>query len=710
MAENAVIDLISRKLSIPGSSVGKTVALLDSGATIPFIARYRKERTGNLDELMIASISDAMNAFRELEARKSYILKTLDDQGLLSADLASKIKGCWSAEKLEDYYLPFKKKRKTRAEQARKNGLSPLADILWQQQENQLLKTAELYTGPEIENGEMALSGARDIIAERINEDSHNRDIIRGIFDRHALLSSKVIGTKKEAATKYKDYFDYSEKLDRAPSHRILAIFRAEKEGLLRCKIGIDEEKAAFRLSRLLIRNNASRACRQQIIMAIEDALKRLMLPSIENEFRKKIKEKADEEAIAVFTNNLEQLLLAPPLGSKRTMGIDPGFRTGCKVACLDENGNLLEHIAIYPHPPQNQWAEAREKINHLIDTHRIEAIAIGNGTAGRETFEFLKAGESDQKSELFLINEDGASVYSASETARTEFPNLDITVRGAVSIGRRLMDPLSELVKIEPRSIGVGQYQHDVNQSMLKTSLDRCVEHCVNAIGADLNTASPYLLQHISGLGPVLASNIEEYRKVHGSFKSIEELKKVPRLGDKAFELSAGFLRIRNGDNLLDNTGVHPERYRLVNRIARDLGTTADQLVSNNTLIERIDIGQYLDEDTGRHTLNDIIAELRKPGFDIRGAAEAVRFSEGIRSIEDVRPGMQVNGIISNITKFGAFVDIGIKEAGLIHVSQMANHFIKGPMEVVKLNQNITAKVLDVDLSRKRISLSLKT
>ena len=701
--------LISQRLGLSEKSVNNTISLLEDGATIPFIARYRKEATNSLDETAIAAIDKEFTALNELIKRKEYILQIIEEQGKLSTSLRDKITSCWDKTKLEDYYLPFKKKRKTKAEKARLAGLQPLADIILEQHENNLFNIAKKYLSKEYASVEEALAGARDIIAEYINENGHYRDLIRRLFELEAQIVTKLIKSKESEAYKYKDYFDFSEKASKSPSHRILAIFRAEKEKLIRCSLSVDESKAGYKIGKLLIRSNSSKACAQQLTLSIEDALKRLLLPSMENEFRSLYKEKADKEAINVFTENLKQLLLAAPLGACRVMGIDPGFRTGCKLVCLDENSRLLGNTTIYPHPPQNAWTEAQDTIKSLVEKYEIKAIAIGNGTAGRESLALAKSIDFHESVDCYLINEDGASIYSASEIAREEFPDLDLTVRGTISIARRLIDPLSELVKIDPKSIGVGQYQHDVNPTLLKDSLDRCIEYCVNAVGVDLNTASEYLLQHISGLGPVLAKNIVSYRKENGAFKSMQELKKVPRMGAKAFELSAGFLRIRGGKNILDNTGVHPERYALVKQMAKDKGIGLDKLISDKTLLDSINLQDYIGNDIGLPTLKDIISELKKPGFDIRGKAETFEFTKGINAIEDIQPGMYVRGIINNITKFGAFVDIGIKESALIHISQMSNTFIKDPLDVVKLNQKIQAKVIDVDVQRKRISLSLK-
>lgn len=710
MSKRIIFSKITKQLNLSERSVQNTVRLLEEGSTIPFISRYRKEATGSLDEVSIGAISKAWKEFNDLIKRKEFILATIEEQGNLTSDLKKRIEECWDNTTLEDLYLPYKQKRKTRASIAKSHGLETLAESIWQQHSRELLKMATHFLNKEVKTAEEALQGARDILAERINESAPVRNIIRRLFERSAQLTSKFIPKKKEEAIKYKDYFDYSEPASKAPAHRLLAVFRAEKEGLLKVKIGVDEGEALDKLESFIIKKNATNECVDQLKLTIRDAYKRLLEPSIETEIRKLCKEKADEEAIHVFVENLTQLLLAPPLGSKVVMGIDPGFRSGCKVVCLDHNGDLMVDTVIYPHPPQNQKFDAQQKIQQLVDTYKIEAVAIGNGTAGKETLAVVKSTEFNRKVECYLVNENGASIYSASEIARNEFPDHDLTVRGAVSIGRRLMDPLSELVKIDPKSIGVGQYQHDVNQSLLKDKLADCVSFCVNAVGINLNTASEHVLTYISGLGPVLAKNIVSFRSQHGSFEKIETLKKVPRMGDKAFEQSAGFLRIRDGQNLLDNTGVHPERYSLVKAIAQDSNTTIDNLIANEGLLRSIETRKYISSEVGLPTIKDILKELGKPGLDIRGAAKTFEFTEGVNSILDLQIGMMVNGIINNVTKFGAFVDIGIKDAGLIHVSQMSDSFVKDPLDVVKLNQQVVARVIDLDVERKRISLSLKS
>ncbi len=709
MSKDIILEQIIKRLDVEPRSIKNTISLIEDGATIPFIARYRKEATGSLDEVAIADISKLWNTFQELSKRKKYILDQIQEQGKLTTSLSAKIDACWDVSTIEDLYLPYKKKRKTKASVAKERGLEPLATLIMDQREEQLMAKAKQFLTSEVPTIEDALEGARHIIAELVNEQAQAREMARKCFEKTAVLNAAVVKKKKEEALKYKDYFNYRESAIKAPAHRVLAIFRAEKEGLLRVHIDIDTDDLNYRLHQFFIQRQSSRSCRKQLEVAIEDSLHRLLKPSLDTEFRKRYKDAADSEAIAVFSENLKQLLLAPPLGTKAIMGIDPGFRTGCKVVCLTKTGDLVHNTTIYPHPPQAKVEEAQAEISRLVKKYAIEAIAIGNGTAGKESYGLIKAIPFEKNIDVFMVNEAGASIYSASELAREEFPDQDVTVRGAISIARRLMDPLSELVKIDPKSIGVGQYQHDVNQSKLKEDLSQCVVSAVNAVGINLNTASEHVLQYVSGLGPVLAKNIVAYRSEQGSFKKIIHLKKVPRMGPKAFEQSAGFLRIRNGDDPLDNTGVHPERYALVKQIAKDLQLDVTKMIANKEAYSGIQFSKYVTKDVGLPTLKDIVKELDKPGLDIRGKAAAFEFTAGVRTIEDIRPGMFVKGIINNITKFGAFVDIGIKEAGLIHVSQMANRFVKDPMEIVKLNQEVSAKVIEVDIARKRISLSLK-
>lgn len=709
MSKALIISKLTKKLRLPERSVANTIHLLDEGATLPFIARYRKEMTGSLDEVQIADIENGLHAINELIKRKSYILKTIEEQGKLTTDLKRKIDNCWEERPLEDMYLPYKQSKQTRAAKAIQFGLSDLANEIWYQRSHNMDQLAKSFLNDSVTHIEDALQGARNIIAAKINEQAEVREMMRNLFRKEGMFHSKVVKKKESEASKFKDYYDYSEYAKKAASHRILAIYRGESEGFLKVKINIDKESALHYIKRRLLHSNATSSCRHHMEEAIQDAYSRLLEPSIEKEFRTYYKNKADAEAIKVFNENLKQLLLAPPLGSKRTIGIDPGFRTGCKVVCIDQNGILLHNLTIYPNPPQNQFAASKEQLEALVNKYHIEAIAIGNGTAGKETYALVKAILFKTPIEIFMVNENGASIYSASEVARKEFPNKDITVRGAVSIARRLMDPLSELVKIEPKSIGVGQYQHDVNQTKLKAELSRCVESCVNAVGIDLNTASEHVLTYVSGLGPSLAKNIVDYRKTKGSYFSIQELLKVPRMGAKAYEQCAGFLRIRSGKNMLDNTGVHPERYALVKRMAKDMGISSDSLIQNRDAQNSIHAHKYVSDEIGLPTIKYIIEELNKTGLDIRGAAKTFEFTLGLSSMDDLHPGMMVKGIINNITSFGAFVDIGLKQSGLIHVSQLADQFVKDPLEVVQLNQEVYARVLELDVSRARISLSLK-
>jgi uncharacterized protein len=699
---------ISSTLSISKSQVSNTVKLLEEGATIPFISRYRKEATGSLDETEVTAIEKEWKRLLELVKRREAILKSINDQELLTGELEEKINNCWNMAELEDIYLPYKPKRKTRASAAREKGLEPLAEIIMAQKEDNLEKIAEKYLNEEVPDIESALAGARDIIAEWINENADARNKIRQLFEREAVISSKVIEKKKDEGTKYQDYFDFSEPLERCASHRLLAIRRAEQEGILRVSISIDNENAVESLEKIFIKNKNESAV--QVGLSIKDAHKRLLAPSIETEFKNSSKTKADEEAIRVFSENLRQLLLSPPLGPKVTMAIDPGFRTGCKLVCLDQQGNLLHHDTIFPHPPQPKADEATEKVKGLLKKYKVEAIAIGNGTAGRETERFIKSlvGETGT-TEIFIVNEAGASIYSASETAREEFPDLDLTFRGAISIGRRLMDPLAELVKIDAKSIGVGQYQHDVNQDNLKDGLDKVVTSAVNQVGVNLNTASKHLLGYVSGIGPKLAKSIIKYRRENRIFRSRKELIKVSGLGVKAFEQSAGFLRIPGAENPLDNSAVHPESYSIVAKMAKDLSQPVKSLVEAANLRQQIDINNYVTDTVGLPTLKDIMQELEKPGLDPRGKAEVFSFSETINEITDLKPGMRLPGVITNLTKFGAFVDIGIKENGLLHISQITDRFIKDPSEVLKLDQKIMVRVVDIDVERKRIQLSMK-
>ena len=701
------VQLLAQETGISAKQVAATLALLDEGATIPFISRYRKELTGSLDEVQIGTLKERYEKLQEIQKRRESILKSIAEQDLLSDDLKARIEATWNATELEDLYLPYKPKRKTRAVKARELGLEPLAEVLWQQHERDVETRATAFLSDEVPDVEAALQGARDILAERINEDLKAREVVRREFQHAAVISSRVVKGKEEEAAKYRDYFDFSEPLKRCPSHRLLAMRRAEKEGFLKISVAPEAEPVVERLSRTFVKGRG--ASSEQVQLAVEDAYKRLLAPSIENEVGALAREKAEEQAIQVFATNLRQLLLSSPLGQKRVLAIDPGFRTGCKVVCLDAQGALLHNETIYPHPPQNDTRSAYKKIDALVEQYKIEAIAIGNGTASRETEAFIRNMRFNRELQVFVVSEDGASVYSASKTAREEFPDYDVTVRGAVSIGRRLMDPLAELVKIDPKSIGVGQYQHDVDQNKLKKALDQEVESCVNKVGVELNTASQHLLTYVSGLGPQLAKNIVEYRSANGPFASRKELNKVPRLGAKAFEQCAGFLRIRDGKHPLDNSAVHPESYPLVEQMAGDLNCSVSDLLQSAELRKQLDLKKYVSAKVGLPTLNDIKAELEKPGRDPRSVIKVFEFSADVRSIEDLKPGMRLPGIVTNITNFGAFVDVGVKQDGLVHISQLANKFVSDPNEVVALHQHVEVKVLEVDVARKRIQLTMK-
>ena len=701
-----LINIIAKQLGLREMQVESTINLLAQGATIPFISRYRKEATGELNEVQVAQVKEQNDKLTELVHRRDYILQTIEEQGKLTDDLKKRITECWDATQLEDMYLPFKPKRKTKAEVARKKGLEPLAITLLTQPYKQPSDVAQRYVKGDVKNADDALQGARDIIAEMVNEDERSRQTVRRSFEYTGMIRSKVIKAKESEAAKFRDYFDWSEPLKRCTSHRLLAMRRGEAEGFLRVTISpSDDDDCVSRVERPYVKVGSPAA--QQVEMAVNDAYKRLLKPSIETEFAGSSKLKADEEAIHVFAENLKQLLLAAPLGQKRIMGIDPGFRTGCKVVCLDAQGNLLHNETIYPHQPQNQYARAGFKINSLVEQYKVEAIAIGNGTAGRETEELVKSLHLNNV-DVFLVSEDGASVYSASKLARDEFPDYDVTVRGAVSIGRRLADPLAELVKIDPKAIGVGQYQHDVDQTELKKSLDLTVESCVNTVGVNLNTASKHLLTYVSGLGPALAQNIVDYRAENGPFDSRKALLKVPRLGAKAYEQCAGFLRIPNAKNPLDNTAVHPERYALVEQMAHDVGCDVQTLIDDAVVRERVNLKKYCNNEVGMPTLTDIMLELAKPGRDPRGTAKVFSFAENLHTIDDLREGMEVPGVVTNITKFGCFVDMGIKVKGLVHISQMADHFVKDPAEVVHIQQQVMVKVLDIDEERGRVALKL--
>ncbi|MCG8732881.1 Tex family protein [Tenacibaculum finnmarkense] len=703
-----LINYIISRCQISLKSIQSTIELLNEDCTIPFIARYRKEKTGNLDEVEIGLIVELKEAFEILEKRKKTIIKAIEEQDALTDELKNKIDKTENITALEDIYLPYKKKRKTKAETARKNGLEPLAKMILSQRINDLEFTASKYKNKEVSSEEKALEGARHIISEWINERTDVRNNIRKELARFSVINTKVVKTKKEEenAQKFKDYFDWNESFNRIPSHRFLAILRAEKEGFIRIKIDIDNERAIQKIENSIIRSQNN--CSQQIEIAIADAYKRLLLPALTNEAMVIAKEKADESAITVFTKNLQQLLLSAPLGEKRILAIDPGFRSGCKVVCLNKQGDLLQNETIYPHAPQHKSDEAIQKISALAEKHNIEAIAIGNGTASRETEQFIKKISFKNNISVFVISEAGASIYSASKIARDEFPDYDITVRGAISIGRRLADPLAELVKIDAKSIGVGQYQHDVDQNKLKKSLDTVVEHCVNKVGVNINTASVSLLSAVSGIGIKLAENIVNYRNENGAFKNRTAIKKVPRLGGKAFEQSAGFLRIKNGDNPLDNSAVHPERYALVKQMAKDSGNKIIDLIGNNSVLKQLKLQQYITDSYGLPTLQDIVKELEKPGLDPREKAKEFSFNEHVKKIDDLKTGMILPGIINNITNFGCFVDIGVKESGLVHVSNLSNTFVKDINEHVTLNQHVQVKVLEVDITRKRIQLSM--
>ena len=721
MQKNVFSCLIANSLGIGEKYVAATLSLLEEGCTIPFIARYRKERTGSLDEVQIAAISDRYEKLLEIQKRKETIIKTINDLDKMTPQLQERIDKCWDATELEDIYLPYKPKRRTRAQVAREQGLEPLALLLMKQREHDPERAAERFIKGDIKTVEEALKGAQDIVAETVSEDERTRQQLRNAFQRQAVITSKVVKAKADTdeAAKYSDYFDWSEPLKRCSSHRLLAMRRGEAEGILRISISPDDEEACERLKRHYVYGNTP--CGRLVSEAIDDGYKRLLKPSIETEFAALSKQKADEEAIRVFVENLRQLLLGAPLGQKRVMGVDPGFRTGCKIVCLDAQGNLLHHDAIFPHPPVNKRTEAALAIQRMISKYQIEAISIGNGTASRETDAFIKdvlAGRYniDTKStsntaspQVFVVSESGASVYSASKIARDEFPDEDVTVRGAVSIGRRLMDPLAELVKIDPKSIGVGQYQHDVDQTLLKHSLDQTVESCVNSVGVNLNTASQHLLMYVSGLGATLAKNIVDYRREHGAFTSRAQLLKVPRLGPSAYQQCAGFLRIRDGKNPLDNSAVHPESYAIVEQMAKDQGCSVSDLINNKDKRDAIQLNKYVTPDVGMPTLTDILSELEKPGRDPREQLEAFEFDKNVSTIDDLVEGMVLPGIVTNITNFGAFVDIGVHQDGLVHISQMANRRIAHPLDVVKLHQHVTVRVIEVDHRRHRISLSMK-
>ena len=709
MEINIYAKMIGKALGLSERSVDNTLQLIDEGCTIPFISRYRKERTGNLDEVQITAISDAYDKLKEISKRKDTVVKTITEQGKMTDDLQRRIDACWDANELEDIYMPFKPKRRTKAQVAREQGLEPLSLILMMQRERNIEAVAQRFVKEGVKDVAAAIKGAQDIVAEMVSEDERSRQQVRSSFRREAIITSKVVKAKadSEEAAKYSDYFDFSEPLRRCSSHRLLAMRRGENEGILRISISADDDVCLDKLKRQFVHGFGP--CQALVGEAVEDAYKRLLKPSIETEFANMSKEKADDEAIGVFAENLRQLLLSAPLGQRRVMGIDPGFRTGCKVVCLDAQGNLLHHEAIFPHPPVNKASVAAHQVEQMVEKYNIEAIAIGNGTASRETTQFVKQLQFGHDVKQFVVSEDGASVYSASKTARDEFPDEDVTVRGAVSIGRRLMDPLAELVKIDPKSIGVGQYQHDVDQSKLKKSLDQTVESCVNLVGVNLNTASQHLLTYVSGLGPTLAKNIVEYRKANGAFASRAQLKKVARLGPSAFEQCAGFLRIPGARNPLDNSAVHPESYHIVEQMAKDNHCTVAQLIGDAAKRKVVDIKKYVTDTVGMPTLTDIMAELEKPGRDPREQIEEFEFDKNVTSVDDLVAGMVLPGIVTNITNFGAFVDVGVHQDGLVHVSQLADRYVADPTQVVKLHQHVKVRVVEVDRKRNRISLSMK-
>jgi uncharacterized protein len=695
-------EYIQSNSGLAPKAIHNTLNLLNEGATVPFIARYRKEMTGGLDEVEIAQIRDLAKKHDELIARQKTILASIEEQGKLTSELKQKIESCFETTVLEDLYLPYKQKRQTKGDKAKKLGLEPLAKMIMSQRGGDPEQMAEKFVKGEVIDEDMAIAGAKDIIAEWINENAVARARMRTLFQRKSVLASKLVKGKEEEGAKYRDYFDFSEPLYKCASHRFLALFRAEREGIISLKAQPDQVEAIEQMERFFVKGND--ACADVVAEACKESYKRLMCPSLENEILNEAKEKADKEAIKVFSTNLRQLLLAPPVGSKRVLAIDPGFRTGCKVVCLDESGNLLTNATIYPHPPQNESSAAAAKIAQLVQAYKVEAIAIGDGTAGRETESFIKRIRFDRDLEVYAVREDGASIYSASPIARKEFPDYDVTVRGSVSIGRRLMDPLAELVKIDPKSVGVGQYQHEVNQTLLKDALDDVVVSCVNAVGVDLNTASPYLLSYVSGLGPTLAENIVTYRTENGGIRSREELKKVKRLGDKAYEQAAGFLRVREAENPLDNSSIHPESYKIVQSIAKKLKVDLKEIIGNDTLLKEIKKADFPEIDG--YTFDDIIKELKKPGRDPRKKAKILEFDSTIRTIDDLRIGMILPGIVTNVTAFGAFVNIGIKENGLIHKSQLADSYVEDPSQFISLHEHVEVQVLEVDAARKRVGL----
>lgn len=701
-------ELIATKTGIDRHQIENTLNLLDEGATIPFISRYRKERTGGLDEVAISTIKDEYDKLKELTKRKEYIVNAIEKTGKLTDELKERIDKCWDTDILEDIYMPYKTKTKTKAETARLLGLEPLAKAIMRRDRTDLEILATRYVKGEVKDTDTAIAHARNIIAEWISENEKIRNIVRSIYLRTAQISSKVIKGKEEEGNKYKDYFNFSEPLKYCSSHRFLAMSRGENEGFLKLSITNVEEPSIERIESFYKIGSDNNDCEKEIRAAIKDSFKRLIKPSIDSEFIRQSKEKADKEAIDVFASNIRQLLLSPPLGNKRVLAIDPGFRTGCKVVCLDAQGNLLHNDTIYPHPPKEDRSLSAKKIMNMIEVYNLDVIAIGNGTASRETESFITSLRYSRDIKVFIVSEDGASIYSASKIAREEFPNYDVTVRGAVSIGRRLIDPLAELVKIDPKSIGVGQYQYDVDQTELKKALDRVVESCVNLVGVNLNTASKYLLQYVSGLGSQIAENIVNYRKENGDFTNREQLKKVPRLGPKAFEQCAGFLRVKNGDNPLDNSAVHPESYHIVEAISKRLGKNVSQLIGNKEVLQQVDIKEFTTDKIGEYTIKDIITELEKPGLDPRNQVKVFEFDKSIKTISDLKTGMELPGIVTNITNFGCFVDVGIKENGLIHISQLSDSFVSDPTKIVSIHQHVKVRVLDIDMERKRIQMKL--
>lgn len=704
-----IISIIAQELNLQRQQVSATVKLLDEGATIPFISRYRKEVTGSLDEVAIFNIQSRHNSLLELEKRKAYILETIEEQGKLTEELRQKINETIDLAILEDLYVPFKPKRRTRAAIARERGLEPLAKIIMAQNSTDIDRQALRFITEDVATADDAIAGAQDIIAEWVSENEKVRAMVRNRYKQTAVISSSAVKGREDEAQNYQNYFDFTEPLSRCSSHRYLAIRRGESEGLLRVSVSIDDTQMIDRLNRLFVRQTASSQSAQLVTEAVKDGYKRLVKPSIETEVAAMSKEKADDVAISMFADNLRQLLFAPPLGHKRVMGIDPGYRTGCKVVCLDAQGNLLHNDVIYPCAPTNDFKGSARKINYLVEAYKVDAIAVGNGTASRETEKFLTSLRYTRDVQVFVVSENGASIYSASKIAREEFPDKDVTVRGAVSIGRRLIDPLAELVKIDPKSIGVGQYQHDVDQNKLKDALDFTVMSCVNTVGVNVNTASRQLLSYVSGIGPQLAGNIVEYRAENGDFTSRRQLLKVPRMGEKAFQQCAGFLRIPGAENILDNTAVHPESYGVIESIARDNKCGVDALIADKSLLKSIDLCRYVTDKVGLPTLNDIMTELEKPGRDPRSVVEVLQFDERVKTINDLVPGMELNGIVNNITAFGAFVDVGIKQSGLVHISQLSDHYISSPLDVVKLHQHVKVKVLEVDNVRGRVSLTMK-